>query len=201
MTGSSHPPSCSSKALTAPFLPSRSGLTVSAPKPRTNPFSLGRHRNRVLANTIQTATGLPIDLGLAGPTPDDALDADTGPNALQNYPVVLHAHRTAQFIWIEGTLDTSANAAFRLDFYWGCCADAIGRGMPVLSLGNATTPTDGAGHAHFWARLPSPALQIPTLSLGAISATATDTAGDTSEVGTVATEDTDLIYRDDLEHH
>ncbi|HSE11881.1 MAG TPA: right-handed parallel beta-helix repeat-containing protein [Rudaea sp.] len=163
--------------------------------------------NRILDNAIVSGTGLPIDLGTLGPTPNDALDADTGADNLQNYPVVLHAHRTTLpdgtpgYLWVEGTLDSAPFASYRLDAYWMCCAGASGRGMPQLPLGYASATTDGSGHSHFWIRLPSPAVSIPTISLGAISATATDSAGDTSEVGIVGTEDTDMIFRDDLERH
>jgi len=158
--------------------------------------------NRILTNSIQNASGLAIDLDAAGPTANDAFDVDTGPNLVQNYPVVFAAHRTAKYVWIEGSLNSSAYGTFRLDFYWMCCAGASGRGVPDLYLGNGTTGTDGTGLSkHFWVRVPSPALTYPEIALGAISATATDAAGNTSEVGIVGTEDTDLIFRDDFAQH
>lgn len=162
----------------------------------------GGSGNRVLANTIQTGGGLPIDLGASGATANDGFDVDTGPNQLQNYPVVFAAHRTDKYLWIEGSLDSSVYTTFRLDFYWMCCPDASGRGQASIYLGNGTAGTDGVGLApHFWVRLPSPALEIPTLSLGAISGTATDAAGNTSEIGIVGAEDSDMIFRDDFAKH
>lgn len=40
--------------------------------------------NRLSRNTFSSNTGLPIDLGNDGVTPNDTLEADTGRNGLQN---------------------------------------------------------------------------------------------------------------------
>jgi len=158
--------------------------------------------NRVLANQqmYSGTLGLPVDLGASGPTANDAGDADTGANNLQNYPVVLAAYRTTTSTgeWVEGTLDTAANGTYRLDFYWGNCCSG-GRSQATYFTGAiATVTTDASGHAHFWAKLPS----VVYPSDGEISATATSASGDTSESGTGAQEILgDMIFRDDFENH
>jgi hypothetical protein len=45
-------------------------------------------RNAIWSGTIRNNTGLPIDLGNDGQTPNDPGDADSGPNTLLNYPVI-----------------------------------------------------------------------------------------------------------------
>ena len=59
--------------------------------------------------------GLPVDLGAAGATTNDAGDSDSGANDLRNFRFVLHAYRSPSANWVEATLDSSPNDAFRVD--------------------------------------------------------------------------------------
>ena len=71
--------------------------------------------NIIYANTnISGNGGLGIDLADNGVSANDAGDADSGPNGLQNFPVITSiVGDTVKFV-----LDTSANASgFRIDFY------------------------------------------------------------------------------------
>ena len=62
-------------------------------------------------------------------------------------------------------------------------------------MGNSGA-TDANGHAHFWIKLPP----VSYPSVGAISATAAASSGDTSESGDDAQESVnDMIFRDDFE--
>lgn len=157
--------------------------------------------NRVLANApfIAGGAGVPIDLGAIGPTPNDGSDLDGGPNSTQNYPVVMNAFRTPTAEWIEVSLDTIAGDSFRLDLYWDTCCSGLGsppRGSSRKYVARSGTPvTNGVGHSHQWIKL-APL----TGSLGAISATATSAAGDTSEFGPYAAESGDMVFRDDFDH-
>jgi trimeric autotransporter adhesin len=72
--------------------------------------------NSILRNSI-FGNGIPpgpsIDLGNDGVTANDARDPDTGPNALQNFPVLTSASETR----IEGRLNSRPGRRFIIQFY------------------------------------------------------------------------------------
>src|SRR6185503_11921522 len=78
----------------------------------------------IRVNSIHSNAGLGIDLGGDGVTMNDPLDADTGPNGLQNFPVITSV--AAQLI--TGTFNGAPNTAFTLDLYSSPAADASGFG-------------------------------------------------------------------------
>jgi hypothetical protein len=82
--------------------------------------------------------GMNIDLGGDGPTANDALDADSGANGLQNHPVLTAADGTT----ITGSMDGTPNELHRIEFFIG--ADCY---SPVKYLGYQEVTTDGSGHA------------------------------------------------------
>lgn len=62
--------------------------------------------NRILSNSIFSNAGLGIDLDGDGVTPNDGPgDADTGPNNLQNFPVLSSAKTGLSSTTIKGTLE------------------------------------------------------------------------------------------------
>jgi len=72
--------------------------------------------NAVLGNAIFANGGSGIDLGIDGITPNDAGDADGGPNGLQNFPALISATTGSTTTTILGTLNTVPNTTFRLEF-------------------------------------------------------------------------------------
>ena len=120
-------------------------------------------------------TGVDYGIDLNGDleTPNDAGDADTGPNSLQNYPVltgkVLGGSTT-----VAGTLASSPNASFTLDFYANAAGTSYAEGQRYI--GSQVVTTNGSGIVTFTAT-----------GLGAtsggeeITATATNAAAQTSE--------------------
>jgi len=69
------------------------------------------------ANSIFTNSGLGIDLGNDGVSPNDSGDTDTGPNNLQNFPVLTSATFDNGNINIQGVLNSSPNASFSIEFF------------------------------------------------------------------------------------
>jgi hypothetical protein len=112
-----------------------------------------------------------------GVTPNDPGDADTGPNELQNFPVLTTANTDGSLILVTGTLDSNPGQQFRIEFFGNDGCDPTGYGEGRRFLGSTTVSTDGNGSASFAAQLP--VTQTPG---NIITATATRiSTGDTSE--------------------
>lgn len=62
--------------------------------------------NFAFDNSFLSNVGLGIDLGNDGRTPNDPIDTDSGPNGLQNFPVLTEAVSTGTTVIITGTLST-----------------------------------------------------------------------------------------------
>jgi parallel beta-helix repeat protein len=114
----------------------------------------GATGNAILSNEIYGNGSIGIDLGMDDVTGNDAGDADTGPNQLQNFPV-LSAVLTDGVgdVTIEGSLDSAPNQAYRLEFFASASADSSGHGEAERYLGFTTITTDATGAAVFSATL------------------------------------------------
>ncbi len=134
----------------------------------------GGPENTVRGNSIHSNGGLGIDLGGNGVQPNDATDTDTGANLLQNFPVLTEAVLRAAATEVTGTLQSTANSAFTLDFYGNDLGDPSGNGEGQTWIGSGEVTTDAAGLGSFTASLAATTQRF-------ISATATDPAGNTSE--------------------
>jgi len=131
----------------------------------------------ILGNSIFSNGGLGITLtGTDTPTQNDAGDGDTGPNNLQNYPVITSAPITSGIATISGTLNSVPNTAFRIEFFASDRCDPSGFGEGRNFIGFTPVTTDNNGNASF-GPLPEP-VSGPGVVL---TATATDPAGNTSE--------------------
>ena len=125
--------------------------------------------------------GLGIDLIAASPpdpasgvTPNDVGDADTGPNNLQNFPVLTAIEPLpGGAARIRGRLNSTPNTVFRIEFFGneiGFDPTLFGEGRRYLDSREITT--DGSGNATFTFDSP----------VGAVTSTATDRANNnTSE--------------------
>ncbi len=134
-------------------------------------------QNSIRGNSIFSNNGLGIDLGdQIGVTANDANDADTGGNKLQNFPVLTSVTSAGNSTTIQGSLNSTPNTTFQIDFYSSLALDPSGHGEGALFFNTTSVTTNGNGDATFNVTFPAP--------LGAgrvITATATDEAGNTSE--------------------
>src|SRR5262249_1796335 len=104
------------------------------------------------------------------------------------------------YMKITGTLDTIANDAYRLDFYWSATPGPGARGAARLWLGHASSGvTDASGHVRFAVSGPAANFYKAALPLGYISATATDAGGSTSEISPALGEYIDVIFQNGFE--
>ena len=131
--------------------------------------------NSIRGNSFAQSAGIPISfLGIADP--NDPLDADNGPNDGQNNPNITSA-TVGNATHVTGTLDSTPNATFTVDFYAGTSIN-----QAVRYIGTTTVSTDAAGHATFDLPLTG------TTAVGeTIFATATNAAGSTSQMSPAAT--------------
>jgi hypothetical protein len=141
------------------------GVAISS----TGPYS----GNRIRENLIYSNGNLGIDLNLDGVTLNDLGDTDTGPNLLQNFPVLTSASTGGAIV---GTLNSTASTTFRVEFFSSPSCDSSGYGEGQVYLGSGNFATDGSGNI-------AVNLAAGPLTAGhAITATATNlTTNDTSE--------------------
>lgn len=109
------------------------------------------YANAIVANSIFSNAGLGIDLGKDGAvTPNDPGDADTGPNVLQNFPVLTSVFRSGGTTTIKGELNTNPNAEVIIQFFSSPKADASGYGEGKTYLGQKTgLKADANGNVSF----------------------------------------------------
>lgn len=142
--------------------------------------------NRILSNSIFSNNELGIDLSSTnaadGVTANDPKDPDTGPNRLQNYPLLTAAITFGPNTIIKGTLNSTPSTrlkkrTFIIQFFSSPLEDPSHFGEGKTFLGQTQVSTDRRGNASF------SFAPFQKVSVGQfISATATNQAtGDTSE--------------------
>jgi len=102
--------------------------------------------NTIFGNAV-TDADLGIDIFPPGQNPNDPLDADSGPNGGQNWPVLqdskynnANAMRT-----ISGYLSSTPGRSFKVDFYRavGCLAGGRAEAASRIGTVNVTTASSG----------------------------------------------------------
>jgi hypothetical protein len=109
-------------------------------------------------------------------TPNDAGDADSGANNLQNFPVITSVTPAASSVNVKGTLNSAASTTYDLDFYSNGVCDASGFGEGARRVGSAQVTTDSGGNASF-----DLTFNVALAANQVLTATATDPSGSTSE--------------------
>ena len=131
-------------------------------------------QNPIYGNSIYENGDLGIDLNGDGLTANDIPnDPDVGANNLQNFPDMRSANPLNGEI--SGTMESAPYMKYRLDFYRNTTCDPTEYGEGEEYLGTGTVTTDGSGTQDF-------TVTVGGFALGDfITATATDSAGNTSE--------------------
>ncbi|MDB6034906.1 MAG: hypothetical protein JWM16_5244 [Verrucomicrobiales bacterium] len=133
-------------------------------------------KNSIRGNSIYSNVGLGIDLGGDGFSPNDPGDGDSGPNEMQNSPVVTSAVSDGATLRLAGTFNGAPGVSLNIDIYWSLQCHATGFGEGRIYLGSDTITTDPTGYAGF-----SNSFAV-TVPVGAVvTATATTTLGNSSE--------------------
>ena len=123
--------------------------------------------NRIYANEGQA-----IDLQEDGRTPNDPGDGDTGPNGLQNFPVLRAAKTAHGHTRVKGKLDSTPNMDFTLEFF----SSPRGTSGAKRFLGDKQISIGATGNLRFEDSLPK-------VTPGSrVTATARDLNGATSEL-------------------
>ncbi len=106
----------------------------------------------ITGNSI-IATGLAIDLGEDGATPNDpAPDADTGANALQNFPVLTSAVLTPGSLTVSGTLTSAPLTPYQIELFSNDAANPDAR----TRVDSFTATTDATGNLTFTRTITTP---------------------------------------------
>jgi hypothetical protein len=114
-----------------------------------------------------------IDLGVV---PNAQFPSGSGPNNLLNFPDLASAVTANGVTTVHGTLQSTPNTSFQIQFFSGSTADASGYGEGQDYLGETTVTTGANGLATF-AFTPESAVAVGQM----IAATAIDPGNDTSE--------------------
>jgi trimeric autotransporter adhesin len=145
----------------------------------------GSTGNRILSNSIFSNEGLGIDL--LGPgegfvtdysNPNDSGDADTGPNDLQNTPVLSSAKTSASSTTVRGKLNSTPNKNFVVRFF----SNPSGTDEGKRFIGQESVTTDASGNVTFTFS------SVQKVAIGGtVTATATGPGGNTSEFSAART--------------
>lgn len=150
------------------------GINVAAVANTNNTF----RGNSIFSNgTVSGELG--IDLGVSGIQVNDSGDFDTGPNQLQNFPVLAWVTNTPGGTIFSGSLNSRPSITYAIDFYANTDVDTDGAGEGKYYLGTTNLTTAADSNVTFTVSLP-----VVALPGRYISATATDPFGNTSEFST-----------------
>ncbi|NBC18496.1 MAG: T9SS type A sorting domain-containing protein, partial [Bacteroidetes bacterium] len=139
--------------------------------------SIPADRNAILDNRLFENAGLGIDLFGDGVTPNGN-NFSTGPNDLQEFPVLTSVQFDGTTTTIEGFLQSEADAFYMIELFANDTPDPTKHGEGQMPLGGLQVTTEATGRAGFTFTTPGEALNV--------TATATDGTGNTSEFSRLA---------------
>ncbi|MBI1842000.1 MAG: hypothetical protein HYR88_14265, partial [Verrucomicrobia bacterium] len=134
--------------------------------------------NAILGNSIYANGVLGISLNPfneSDPLLNDVLDADAGPNLLQNYPIISSVHLVGGLATLSGGLTSAPSTTYRVEFFANSTLGRFGYGQGEKFIGFIDATTDGSGSRQFSATFQA------SEGFTFFTATATDRSGNTSE--------------------
>jgi len=143
-------------------------------------IDVGQH-NKIRKNSIFANGALGIDLGAVGPAfpqSDDSVQTPDNANRGQNFPILTSAAGDKALGSVAGTLVTTAGD-YTVDFYLSATCDTSGYGEGAFWLGSTTVTVPAPGSFNAQVRQPSDSVLL--FGGSKITATATDSLGNTSE--------------------
>ena len=105
-------------------------------------------------NSIDNNAGLGIDLGADGVSLNDAGDADTGANSLQNFPLLSSVTTDGSNLQATIELNSAPSTSFLIELFASPSADASGYGQGQRFLGTFSVSTDASGYVASTQTLP-----------------------------------------------
>jgi hypothetical protein len=146
--------------------------------------------NRISGNLVYSNYGLAIDLGHDGPTPDDATDSDTGANELQNFPLLTGIRHSGGLRRLAGSIYISSSTKIEVFAATQCGSGGRGEAAAILNTNaRALLAPMGGGVTSFQLAI-SRGPGSGADQYCRIGATATDAAGNTSEMSACFVDDT-----------
>lgn len=129
--------------------------------------------NSITQNSIFGHSLVGLDLGGDGPSPNDVLDLDSGPNLLQNYPVPTHLLIGSGRTFVAGEIASVPNSRIRVELFLSRDGVGVGEGREFVE--STHVQTNDKGLAYWAMEIASPSPE------STLTATATDMRGNTSE--------------------
>ncbi len=108
----------------------------------------------MLTNSIYGNGQLGIDLAINGITANDGGDADSGPNRLQNYPVLSYAYSADGNTTVSGMLNSNGTTTYTVQFFKSPSCNGgqfAGYGQGHTYIGSKVVSTDATGNTSFTA--------------------------------------------------
>ena len=133
--------------------------------------------NSIRQNSLFGNGRIGIDLGGDGPSLNHFAPSTTGPNLNQNPPALLSATTAGSTTTVGGLLLGTSGVTYNLDFYTNAAGDFPASGVARAFAGSTTVTVPAGGLGAYTFALPTAA---PTGTV--VTATATDPAGNTSEI-------------------
>jgi parallel beta-helix repeat protein len=143
--------------------------------------------NAVIGNSLYRNTGLAIDLGADGVSPNDIDDIDSGANDLLNFPSGITAERVGADLVVNAQMVSGlANTSFRIEIYSNPASaiEVSNQGEGQTFLGAITVTTDALGNALINATILGVTTSAPSgskISLTATRSLGSGVFGSTSE--------------------